>query len=122
MNIELLNQITKDHLKKDLPEIRPGDKVRIFYLVSEKYGKEKKTKTQIIEGIVLAKKHGKGINSTITVRNEVAGVGVEWILPLHSPRIEKIEILQRHKVRRAKLYFLRYLSPKELRRKLKPVK
>ena len=86
-------------LKKDLPEIRPGDTIRIYQKVKEK--------EQIFEGLVIARKHGKGIGSTITIRKIISGIGVERIFPLHSPTIEKIEILKRGKVRRAKLYYLR---------------
>lgn len=111
-------------LKKDLPDIRPGDKVRVYQKIKEivdkgKGKKEKKEGTQIFEGIVLAKKHGKEIGATFTVRNIIEGVGVERIFPLHSPAIEKIEVLERKKVRRAKLYYLRKKAEKEIRRKLK---
>ena len=90
-------------LKKELPEIRPGDTVRVYQKIKEK----DKERIQIFEGLVIARKHGKGMTSTITVRREISGIGVERIFPLHSPTIEKIEILKREKVRRAKLYYLR---------------
>lgn len=122
-----LEAITKPYLKTDLPEIHPGDRVRVYQKVKEIVGKDKgkteeKERIQVFEGIVLAEKHGKGINATITVRNVIEGVGVERIFPLHSPLIEKIEIVKRHKTRRAKLYYLRKKSEKETRRKLKPEK
>jgi len=105
-------------LKKDLPEIRPGDMVRVYQKipVSAKAGKKEKDKNlpvegekkvQTFEGLVLARKHGKGISATITVRKEISGIGVEKIFPLHLPTIEKIEILKRGKTKRAKLYYLR---------------
>lgn len=98
-----------NQIKKDLPEIRPGDTVRVYQTIKEK----DKERLQSFEGVVLARKHGKGISSTITIRNIISGVGVEKILPLHSPNIKKIEILKRAKVRRAKLYYLRTAKGKK---------
>jgi len=111
-------------LKKELPDIRPGDTVRIHQKIKETLkkdksfaGREEKEKTQIFEGLVLARKHGKGISATITVRKVISGVGVEKIFPLHSPTIEKIEILKRGKTRRAKLYYLRKVRGKKAKLK-----
>jgi len=103
MKEKLVEEFEKEYKKKDLPEIRPGDLVRIYQKIKEG-GKEK---IQQFEGVVIARKHGKEIGATITVRKEISGIGVEKIFPLHSPLIEKIEILKRQKVRRAKLYYLR---------------
>jgi large subunit ribosomal protein L19 len=89
--------------KKELPEIRPGDSVKVYYRIKE----GEKERTQIFSGVVLAKKKKKEIGATITVRKIVSGIGVEKIFPLFSPRLEKIEILRRGKARRAKLYYLR---------------
>ena len=104
----------KPYLKEDLPDIRPGDTVRVYQKIKEVAKKNKTSKKEVekeriqsFEGIVLARKHGKGISSTITVRKIIDGVGVERIFPLHSPSIERIEIVSRGKVRRAKLYYLR---------------
>jgi len=105
-------------LKKDLPEIHPGDTVRVF----EKIKEGEKERIQVFEGLVLARKHKKEIGATFTVRKVVDGVGVERIFPIFSPSIEKIEIVKRAKTRRAKLYYLRKKSEKEIRRKLKPIK
>ena len=82
-------------------------------------GKKEKRgeKAQVFEGLVIAKKHGKGITSTITVRKEVLGVGVERIFPLHSPTIEKIEVIKKGKARRAKLYYLRGVKGKKAKLK-----
>lgn len=100
-------------LKKNLPDIRPGDAVRI----SQKIKEGEKEKIQEFEGLVIARKHGKEIGATITVRKEVSGIGVEKIFPLHLPTIEKIEILKRGKVRRAKLYYLRKAKGKKAKLK-----
>jgi len=100
-------------LKKNLPDIRSGDTVKVYQKIKE--GKQEKT--QMFEGQVLARKHGKGISSTITVRKVISGIGVEKIFPLHSPTIEKIEIVRRGKVRRAKIYYLREAKGKKARLK-----
>ena len=115
-------------MKKDLPDIRPGDTVRVYQKIpvpakaakkekSENQPADKEEKVQIFEGLVLARKHGKGISATITVRKEISGIGVEKIFPLHLPTIEKIEILKRGKVRRAKLYYLRKAKGKKAKLK-----
>jgi len=107
----------QSYLKKDLPEIRPGDTVRVYQKVQEK----NKERVQTFEGEVLARKHGKEVGATITVRRVVGGVGIEKIFPLHSPTIEKIEVLRRGKVRRAKLYYLREAKGKKARLKKREV-
>jgi len=113
---------------KDLPDICSGDTVRVFQKIKEpmkkgksSLAKEIKEKIQIFEGLVLARKHGKGIQSTITVRKIISGIGVERIFPLHSPNIEKIEVLARAKVRRAKLYYLRNAKGKKARLKRREI-
>ena len=101
----MTNKNEKFHpaLRNDFADIRPGDTIRVHHKINIG-GQEK---NQIFEGLVLARKHGKGVSSTITVRKMVSGIGVEKIFPLHSPIIEKIEKVKRGKVRRAKLYYLR---------------
>ncbi len=99
----MLNAFIQPYLKQNLPDIRPGDIVKVYQKIKE----GDKERVQMFEGLVLARKHGKGINATITVRKVSQGVGVERIFPIHSPMIGKIEILKRTKVRRAKLYYLR---------------
>ena len=103
--IEVLND---KHLKKDLAEFRVGDIIRVHQRIKEttEAGKEKE-RIQVFEGLVIARKHGKGISGTLTVRKVASGVGVERIFPLHSPSIEKIEVVRRQIVRRAKLYYVR---------------
>jgi large subunit ribosomal protein L19 len=98
---------------KEMPDIKSGCTVKVYQKIKE----GNKERIQIFEGIVIARKHGKGITSTITVRKVSDGVGVERIFPVHSPAIEKIEIVKAGKTRRAKLYFLR--SAKGKRAKLK---
>lgn len=103
----------KSQLKTDLLDIRPADTVRVYQRIKES-GKEK---IQVFEGLVIARKHGREIGATITVRREISGIGVERIFPLHSPTLEKIEILKRAKVRRGKLYFLRKAKGRKARLK-----
>ena len=105
----------QSHLKTDLPDIRSGDTVKVYQKIKE----GDKERTQIFEGLVIARKHGQEMGSTITARKIISGVGVERIFPLHSPVIEKIEISKKGKARRAKLYYLRKAKGKraKLRRK-----
>lgn len=110
-----LETFIKSQLKTNLPDIRPGDTI----LVSQKIREGDKERIQVFEGLVIARKHGKGITSTITVRREISGIGVERIFPIHSPTIEKIEILKRGRVRRAKLYYLRKAKGKKAKLKRK---
>jgi large subunit ribosomal protein L19 len=95
--------------------IRPGDTVRVHQKVMEKG----KTRLQVFEGLVLATKHGTEAGATFTVRATMSGIGVEKIFPLYSPIIDKIEIVRRSKVRRAKLYFIRDKVAREVRRQLR---
>jgi len=106
--------IVKEHLR-EIPDIRPGDIIRVRQKVKE----GDKERIQVFEGLVLARKHGKGISSTITVRKISQGVAVERIFPLHAPFIQKIEVVKRSKVRRAKLYYLRGAKGKKARLKAK---
>ena len=108
-----VRQFNKAQLKQELPDIRPGDTVRVYQKIQEK----KKERTQAFEGLALAIKHGKGLSSTIVVRKISSGIGVERTFPLHSPNVEKIEIVKRGKVRRAKLYYLRGAKGKRARLK-----
>jgi len=113
--VQKTEEFNKVQLKKGLPEIRPGDTVKVYQKIKEK----NKERIQIFEGTVIARKHGKGISSTITVRRVSSGIGVERIFPLHSPNIEKIEIVKRGKVKRAKLYYLRKAKGKKAKLKQK---
>jgi len=94
-------------------DMRAGDTIKVHQKIKE----GDKTRTQIFEGLVIARKHGREAGATFTVRKIAEGVGVERIFPLYSPMIEKIEVLKRSKVRRAKLYYVREKAVKEMRRK-----
>ncbi len=122
MNNKLL-EIHKSLVKTNLPEIKSGMKVKVWYKIKE----GEKWRTTFFEGIVIAVKHGlKTLNSVFTVRKiGVDNVGCEMTWPMHSPVIEKIDILQTAKTRRAKIYYIRERSRKQVRAKLKnrqPVK
>ncbi len=98
-----------------LGKIKPGSTVKVTERIKEK----DKERTSVFSGTILARRHGKGLNASITVRGEVAGVGVEKVYPLKSPIISKLEIVGTpKKVKRAKLYYLRELSHKKTRQKL----
>src|SRR3972149_2201296 len=94
-------------------DLQPGDTVRVWQKIKE----GDKTRSQAFEGLVLARKHGTEPGATFTVRKISEGIGVERIFPLYSPAIEKIEILKRGHVRRAKLYYIREKAAREIRRK-----
>ena len=100
--------------RKDIG-IRAGDTVRVFQKIQEKG----KTRLQVFEGLVLARKHGSEAGGTFTVRRVIDGVGVEKIFPIYSPLIDKIEIVRRAKVRRAKLYYIREKVAREIRRQMR---
>ena len=95
--------------------IRPGDTVRVWQKIQEK----DKVRLQAFEGLVLARKHGNEAGATFTVRKVTSNVGVEKIFPLYSPMIDKIEIVRRAKVRRAKLYYIREKVAREIKRQMK---
>ena len=96
-------------------DLRPGDTVRVWQKIEEKG----KIRLQVFEGLVLARKHGTEPGGTFTVRRVASGVGVEKVFPLYSPMIDKVEIVKRSRVRRAKLYFIREKVAREARRQLR---
>jgi len=98
--------------------VKAGDTVRVHQKIQEKG----KTRIQIFEGLVIAQKHGTEAGGTMTVRATMSGVGVEKIFPIYSPLIDKIEIVRRSKVRRAKLYYIREKVAREIRRQLRNMK
>jgi len=100
--MDIIREIESEMLRKDIPDFKPGDTVRVYFKVIEG-GRER---VQAFEGLVI-KRRGKGLSETFTVRRISYGIGVERVFPLHSPRLEKIEVIRRGKVRRAKLYYIR---------------
>lgn len=105
--MDLLDVATAEQLKTDLPDFGPGDDIAVHFQVVE----GDKERIQVFRGLVI-QKQGKGINQTFTVRKVSSGVGVERMFPLHSPRITKIELTRRGRVRRARLFYLRKLRGK----------
>ena len=103
-------KITESQLRNDIPEFRAGDTVRVHARIVE----GKRERIQIFEGVVI-KRRGEGISETYTVRKISNGVGVERTFPLHTPRVDKIEVVRYGRVRRAKLYYLRALQGKAAR-------
>ncbi len=102
--------------EKILEQIKPGAKIKLW----EKIKEGKKTRETPFEGIVIARKHGGEAGATFTVRTTLQDVGVEKIYPIHSPNISRVKILSSpKKIHRSKLYYLRGLSPKKIREKLK---
>ena len=100
--MNMIDIVEKEQLRTDLPEFSPGDTVKVHLKVKE----GDRERIQIFEGIVIGRK-GKGIRETFTVRKVTFGISVERVFPLHSPKIEKMEVVSFGKVRRAKLYYLR---------------
>ena len=108
MNLEV--EITRAGVRSDIPSFAPGDTVRVYVRIVE----GEKERLQAFEGHVLQRR-GRGINSSFTVRKVSSGIGVERIFPLHSPSIDRIEVIRRGKVRKAKLYYLRQRKGKAAR-------
>lgn len=105
--MNVLDSVDVASLRKDIPAFRPGDELKVHVRVIE----GNKSRVQVFQGIVIARQ-GSGVRETFTVRKISYGVGVERIFPVHAPVIEKIEVVRRGEVRRAKLYFLRDLRGK----------
>jgi len=108
--MSLIRSIEEEQLKKDIPDFRPGDTVRVHVKVVE----GNRERIQVFEGVVI-RRRGRGLGETFTVRRVSYGVGVERTFPLHSPKIDKIEVVRRGRVRRARLYYLRNLQGKAAR-------
>jgi large subunit ribosomal protein L19 len=109
--MSVIRMIEAAGMKADVPEFRPGDRVKVHVRVVE----GDKSRIQVFEGDVISRRSGSGLRATFTVRKTSGGVGVERIFPLHSPIVEKIEVSRLGKVRRAKLYFLRDRAGKKAR-------
>ncbi|GMA61738.1 50S ribosomal protein L19 [Alicyclobacillus fastidiosus] len=108
--MNLLRSVVEDQIRTDIPDFRPGDTVRVHVKVRE----GQRERIQVFEGVVI-RRRGSGISATYTVRKISYGVGVERTFPLHSPKIDKIEVTRHGKVRRAKLHYLRGRSGKAAR-------
>ncbi len=106
-----LDAIEQTQMTRTIPDFQPGDTVRVHVRIKEA---ENKWRIQMFEGVVIARKHG-GVRETMTVRKTSFGIGVERIFPLHATIIDKIDVIKRGRVRRAKLYYLRALRGKAAR-------
>ncbi len=106
----IIDVVEKAYLKKEPPKFNVGDQVKVYMRIVE----GTKERIQVVEGIVI-RKRGTGTRETFTVRKMSHGTGIERIFPLHSPRVEKVEVVRKHKIRRAKLYYLRNLRGKAAR-------
>ncbi len=106
----IIENIEREQLRQDIPQFKAGDTVKVHFRVVE----GTRQRTQLYQGIVI-KRQGQGVRETFTVRKQSFGVGVERAFPLHSPKIEKIEVVQVGDVRRAKLYYLRQKVGKQAR-------
>ena len=114
--MSLLDKFASEQLREGIPDFRPGDTVKVHVRIVE----GEKKRIQIFQGVVI-RKRGRGRGATFTVRKISNGVGVERIFPLHSPGIDHIEIVQRGRVRRARLYYLRKLRGKKARIRVRRV-
>ena len=114
--MNIIDMVEKEQLRTDLPDFLVGDTVKVHFKITEG-GRER---VQAFEGLVIGRK-GKGVRETFTVRKVTFGIGVERVFPLHSPKIQKIEIVTHGKVRRAKLYHLRGKVGKKSRVKTRRV-
>lgn len=110
MDLSLVQKITKSQLRNDIPDFTPGDTVRVNVRIKE----GEKSRIQVYEGVVIDRSNG-GIGATFTVRKITGGIGIQRTFPVHSPIIEKIEVVRYGKVRRAKLTYLKGLSAKNAR-------
>ncbi|MFP7364562.1 50S ribosomal protein L19 [Corynebacterium callunae] len=112
--MNLLDKVDSAYLRDDVPAFRPGDTLDVHVKVIEGAN----TRTQLFKGVVI-RRQGSGVRETFTVRKVSFGIGVERTFPVHSPNLEKIEVVRRGDVRRAKLYYLRELRGKAARIKEK---
>lgn len=108
--MDIIRQLEQEQMREDVPDFGPGDTVRVHVKVVE----AERERIQVFEGVVL-RRNGGGLTETFTVRKVSQGVGVERTFPLHSPRVDKIDVVRRGQVRRARLYYLRERSGKAAR-------
>jgi len=109
--MDMIQSIEGQGVKQELPVFRAGDRVRVHVRVVE----GEKSRIQVFEGDVIARRGGSGLRATFTVRKTSGGVGVERVFPLHSPNVRSIDVVRRGRVRRAKLFYLRELRGKKAR-------
>jgi large subunit ribosomal protein L19 len=109
--MDVIDTLDAEGLKDELPAFRAGDRVKVRVRVVE----GEKSRIQVFEGDVIARRGGEGLRATFTVRKSSGGIGVERVFPLHSPNVETIEVVRHGRVRRAKLFYLRQLSGKKAR-------
>jgi large subunit ribosomal protein L19 len=114
--MNVLDQMEREQMRLDIPEFRTGDTIKVHIKIRE----GEKDRIQVFQGVVIARRKG-GLRSSFTVRKISYGVGVEKIFPLHSPAIDKIEVVQLGKVRQSRLYYLRNLKGKAARIKVRRV-
>ena len=110
MNNQLVEQVTARQIRKDIPDFSAGDTVKVYVRIIE----NKKERIQIYEGVVIQRR-GHGVSETFTVRKISSGVGVERVFPTNTPSIQKVEVVKRGKVRRARIHYMRGLSGKAAR-------
>ncbi len=110
MRLDLVDKITKDQIRNDVPDFKPGDTLKVYVRIRE----GEKSRIQMFEGVCVAKRNG-GIGETFTVRKISGGIGVQRTFPVNSPIIDHIEVTRHGKVRRAKLTYLKGLSAKNAR-------
>lgn len=108
--MQAIEQLSREQMRMDIPDFLPGDTVRVHVKIKE----GDKERVQVFQGVVISKRKG-GISATFTVRKVSYGVGVERVFPFHSPIIDRVEIVTRGRVRRAKIYYLRKLRGKAAR-------
>jgi len=113
-----IKEVTKTNLRPDLPDLRSGQIVKVYQKIAE----GDKERIQVFEGQIIALKHGRGLNATMTVRKIASGVGVERIFPLHTPTIAKIEVVKDQRAKKAKLYFTRSGKTAKVREEKNAVK
>ena len=107
--MDMIQSIDAEGLKQELPAFRAGDRIKVHVRVVE----GEKSRTQMFEGDVISRRNGEGLRATFAVRKTSGGIGVERVFPLHSPNVQKIEVIRQGRVRRAKLFYLRKLRGKK---------
>jgi large subunit ribosomal protein L19 len=115
--MDIIEMLEKEQMRVDIPDFRPGDTVRVHARIRE----GEKERIQVFEGVVIRKRNG-GTGATFTVRKVSYGIGVEKVFPIHSPLIDRVDVVRRGRVRRGRLYYLRNLRGKAARIKEKRIR